>query len=241
MQSTDRFMRDYFVIEEASRQEPEIINVTPIAWDSTKETLESVIKALLLREPHVVALTEINTGDSLDQMIRLCNGHDMTTYVRIHAKHAAEAVARAILLKPDVAGFSRALRAVVSQRVIRLLCTNCRQAYQPNPNLLAQLGLPANRVPVLYRHFQPTQEQLATEAIEPCANCGGPGYYERIGIFELLTVDDRFRQAMQSQPNVQKLTQAAAQSGHISLRDEGIVVVARGDTSLDELQRVLKK
>ena len=55
-------------------------------------------------------------------------------------------------------------------------------------------------------------------------------------------VDDRFRQAMQDpQPTLQKLADAATQSGHISLRDEGIVMVARGDTSLDELQRILKK
>ena len=158
-----------------------------------------------------------------------------------------EAVMRAINMKPDVAALSRALKVVVGQRIIRMLCKTCRQPYQPNPKLLAQLGLPASRVPVLYRHFQPTQEQLAeagdgTVQLEPCNNCGGPGYFERTGIFELLVVDERFREAMKvPKPTIQGLSEAATRSGHISLKDEGIVVVARGDISLDELQRVLKK
>lgn len=246
MQSTDRFMRDFFVVEEKTRNESEIINVTPVEWDSSRKSISEVIKALLLRQPNVIAFTEMQDGKAVDEYSKLTNGHDITIYLRIHAKHAVEAVARTLLLKPDVAAFSRALQAVVSQRTIRLLCHTCRQPYQPNPNLLAQLGLPAARVPVLYRHFQPSQEQLVGKSgqpveLEPCENCGGPGYFERTGIFELLMVDDRFRAAMQDQPNVQKLSQAAQQSGHITLRDEGIVVVARGDTSLDELQRVLKK
>lgn len=248
LQSTDRFMRDFVVIEEKSKAEPEIINVESVQFDASKgETLQSTMRSVLLREPNVVAFGDLPDGPTLDTLVGLTNNRDLTTVGRLHAKHAIEAVARAIMLKPDVAALARALKAVVGQRVVRLLCQTCRQPYQPNPNLLAQLGLPPSRVPVLYRHFAPTQEQMVDKngnpvALEPCQNCGGPGYFERTGIFELLIIDERFRAAMQEpKPTLQSLAQAAAQSGHISLRDEGIVVVARGDTSLDELQRVLKK
>ncbi|MGI9518168.1 MAG: ATPase, T2SS/T4P/T4SS family [Pirellulaceae bacterium] len=248
LQSTDRFMRDFVVIEEKSRVEPEIINVESVTYDkSTGETLDNVLRSVLLREPNVVAMTDLSDAATLNHLIYLTNSRDLTTISRLHAKHAVEAVMRALMMKPDVEGFARALKAVAGQRVVRLLCKTCRQPYQPNPNLLAQLGLPASRVPVLYRHFQPTQEEIVDASgrpieLEPCESCGGPGYFERSGIYELLVVDERFRQAMlDPQPTVQKLAQAAAQSGHISLRDEGIVMVARGDLSLDELQRVLKK
>ena len=248
LQSTDRFMRDFVVIEEKSRCESEIINVESVTFDaSAGETLAATLKSVLLREPNVVAMIDIPDADALNLLVDLSNKRDLGTVGRLHAKHAVEAVVRALMLKPDVEAFSRALRAVVGQRVIRMLCQTCRQPYQPNPNLLAQLGLPASRVPVLYRHFAPTHEQMVDKngnpiELEPCTNCGGPGYFERTGIFELLVVDDRFRQAItQPKPTVQSLSQAAAESGHITLRDEGIIVVARGDTSLDELQRVLKK
>lgn len=248
LQSTDRFMRDFMVLEETSRAESEIINVESVKFDASKgETLDDTLKSVLLREPNVVAMIDIPDGKTLDSLVGLSNTRDLGTVGRLHAKHAIEAVVRALMLKPDVDGFARALKAVVGQRVARLLCKTCRQPYQPNPNLLAQLGLPASRVPVLYRHFAPSQEQMVDKngnpvELEPCENCGGPGYYERTGIFELLVVDERFRAAMRApKPSVQSLSQAAADSGHISLRDEGIVCVARGDISLDELQRVLKK
>ncbi len=243
-QTTDRFMRDFVVIEDKAQSEPEIINVESIKFDkSAGQTLEETLRSVLLREPNVVAFPEIPDGKTLDLLVDLTNSNELTTMTRLPAKHAIEAVLRALMLKPNVEGFARALDAVVGQRIIRLLCQHCRLPYEPNPRLLSQLGLPSERVPVLYRHFQPSQEQLSGQhELEPCENCGGPGYFERTGIFEVLLVDDRFRQAMQDpQPTLQKLADAATQSGHISLRDEGIVMVARGDTSLDELQRVLKK
>ena len=247
-QTTDRFMRDFYVVEEVSNPEPEIINVTRETYDASKgETIEGVMKSLMLREPNVVAFAEMPDAAALDELSMLVNKHELTTFGRLQARHAVEAVMRALMLKPNVAEFARALRAVTGQRLVRLLCQTCRQAYQPNPNMIAQLGLPPARVPVLYRHFQPSPEQVTDASgrpieIEPCEKCGGPGYFERSGIFELLLIDDRFRAAMQDpQPTVQKLAAAAQQSGHITLREEGIVMVARGDTSLDELQRVLKK
>ena len=248
LQSTDRFMRDFVVIEEKSQREPEIINVESVTYDREQgESLDDTLRSVLLREPNVVALTELPDAATLNQLIYLTNSRDLTTFSRLPAKHAVEAVMRALLMKPDVAGFSRALKAVLGQRVVRMLCKTCRQPYQPNPQLLTQLGLPPSRVPVLYRQFQPPPESLVDAngrpvELEPCENCGGPGFFERSGIYELLVVDERFRQAMlDPQPTVQKLAQAATQSGHVSLRDEGILMVARGDISLDELQRVLKK
>lgn len=248
LQSTDRFMRDFVVLEESSVVEPEIINVESVTFDKSKgETLDQTMTSILLREPNVICVTELNDGATLNQMVDLANNRELTMISRLHAKHAVEAVLRAIKLNPDREGFARALKAVTGQRVVRMLCTDCRQPYQPNANLLAQLGLPASRVPVLYRPFQvPAEQAVNSEGqpidIEPCSNCGGPGYFERTGLFELLVVDERFRQAMlDPQPTVQKLAQAAAQSGHISLRDEGILMVAQGSLSLEELQRVLKK
>ncbi len=247
LQSTDRFMRDFFTIQEKSSQEPEIVNIGNKVWDkSAGESLKSALNSLLLREPNAIAFPGLDNGSDLTEMCHLANNREISIMTRLHARHAVEAVIRALMLKPDVDEFATALRAVLCQRVLRLLCTLCRQPFQPNPALLVQLGLPPERVPVIYRKFQPDPEQLTDHKgnpleLPPCEQCGGPGFYERIGIFELLLVDDRFRKAMREKPTAESLTAAAAASGHISLRDEGVVLVARGDVSLDELQRVLKK
>jgi type II secretory ATPase GspE/PulE/Tfp pilus assembly ATPase PilB-like protein len=247
LQSTDRFLRDYFMLQEKSRQEPEIINVSNETWDeSAGQTMHTALRSLLLREPHAIAFTEFGDAAAINEMCRLAHEKDIAITARLPGRHAVDAVVRAIMLKPDVGQFASALKLVVCQRVLRKLCPDCRQPFQASPALLAQLGLPADRIPVLYRQYQPRPEEMVDTRgnpvdIPPCESCGGLGFRERTGIFELLHVDERFRQVMKTTPTVAALTEAATRSGHVGLRDEGIVVIARGDTSLEELQRVLKK
>lgn len=247
LQSTDRFLRDYYTMQEKSRQEPEIINVTPEVWDESKgETMLSAMRSLLLREPNAIAFPEIGSAENLNEMCRLAATAEVSIATRIHARHAVEAVVRALLFKPDIDLFVSALELVVCQRVVRKLCPGCKQAFTPHPQMLAQLGLPPERVNVLYRHFQLRPEDLVDERgnpreVVPCEQCGGLGYLERTGVFELLRIDDRFREVLKTSPTVGALNQAAHQSGHISLKDEGVLLVARGETSLEELQRVLSK
>ena len=247
LNSTDRFVRDFLVIEEKNQQEPDVINIRSATFDrSAGETAMTHLNDLLLKEPDVVGFTELPNGETVDALCHLSTNMGLTTFGRLYAKHAIEAVMRGMMLKPDVAKFAQALQVVVCQRVFRKLCSVCRSAFPPSPELLAQLGLPANRVPVLYRQFQPQPEELVDAKgqpieLEPCVECGGLGYRQRTAIFELLEVDDRFRHAMMNSPSVKSLTQAAVASGHISLRDEGVAAVAKGITSLEELQRILNK
>jgi type II secretory ATPase GspE/PulE/Tfp pilus assembly ATPase PilB-like protein len=76
--------------------------------------------------------------------------------------------------------------------------------------------------------------------IEICKKCGGVGYLGRTGVFEMLVVNDAFREAFRSQPAPDNLRRVARANGHRSLQEEGIVLVAQGTTSLQELQRALK-
>jgi type II secretory ATPase GspE/PulE/Tfp pilus assembly ATPase PilB-like protein len=94
----------------------------------------------------------------------------------------------------------------------------------------------------LYQHFQfePGRLDDRGEEIEPCPKCSGIGFYERTGIFEILIIDDVIRQAIVRTPRMDRLMSAAKASGHLSMRDLGIVAVASGVTTLEELQRMLK-
>ena len=76
--------------------------------------------------------------------------------------------------------------------------------------------------------------------IEPCQTCSGIGFRGRTGIFEVLTMTDEIRATAKASPRVDKLDAAAKQLGHVSMLMEGVVLIAKGATSLEELQRVLK-
>jgi type II secretory ATPase GspE/PulE/Tfp pilus assembly ATPase PilB-like protein len=158
-----------------------------------------------------------------------------------------EALLRVLMLKANAESFAKVVAAVLYVRPARRLCETCRQPYQPAPQMLQKLGLPPGRVNVLYRQWQPPPpEQLVDEKGNPipppiCPSCGGLGYKGRFGIFELLMINDQMRQALVKQPKLEVLRKVAAAAKHRTIKDEGIACVARGISSLNEVQRVLQK
>ena len=89
--------------------------------------------------------------------------------------------------------------------------------------------------------YQPGQLDQEENEIPPCDVCQGLGYVGRTGVFELLLMNPALKQALQMNPRVDNLTRVAEDSGHISMRDEAILLVAKGVTSLEEIQRVFSK
>jgi type II secretory ATPase GspE/PulE/Tfp pilus assembly ATPase PilB-like protein len=107
----------------------------------------------------------------------------------------------------------------------------------PHPQLLQQLGLPQTHVQELYQQYQPNPAEMGE--IPPCPQCDGRGFKGRIGLFELLEVNNQIAQAIISQPNPATFHQIAEQSGMVSMRQDGVVQLAQGTTSMQELQRAL--
>ena len=160
--------------------------------------------------------------------------------ISVRAKEASEALLRVLLLKAPPAEFAKAISLVVSMRLIRKLCDKCKQAYEPAPQDLQRLGIPPNRVQVLYHEYQPPAPDSGEKEGPPCEACGGIGYRGRTGMFEVLEVDDTIRQLLVKQPKLELLRQAAKQAKCRTIQEEGILLVAKGVTSLNELRRALK-
>lgn len=240
----DRFVRDHYSLEPVDRAEQEVINFHTLTYNSDKgQTPQSLLPELLLREPNVLAFSELSDGGLLNEICRLAKAIPLMTLTRIYSRHAVEAVPRLLALKPDPKQLAEMLSAVVSMRLVRKLCESCKQSYEPAPQLCAKLGLPPQRVQKFYRPlpYQPGQLDPEGNEIPPCDVCQGLGYVGRTGVFELLVINPALRQALQSNPRVDNLTRVAEDSGHISMRDEAILLVAKGVTSLEEIQRVFAK
>ncbi len=239
----DRLMRDFYVLEEKSNVEPEVINVQSKTYDASKgETAFTPMPALLLQEPNVLAFTDPTSGQIINQMVGLSE-QNFQVITRIHGKHCLDALLRFLAYKPDVKKFAEHLTCIVCMRMVRKLCITCRVPYVPHPQLMAQLGIPPGRVRQFYKAFEyePGMVDDNDVEIDPCPECSGVGYKERTGIFEVLTVTDALRKVIVTNPKMDQLTAAARSQNHISMRDMGILSVATGVTSLEELQRVLKK
>ncbi len=239
----DRLTRDYYVIEEAQEVEAEVINVNSVPFDRSKgQNAMTPITQLLLKQPDVLAFNELPDATTINSIVELSVNKKLPIFVRAPGKHALDAVLRLLALKPNVAEFVQRLDAVVSMRLVRKLCEKCRISFVPHPSLLQKLGLPPGRIGELFKPnvFKPGTLNDKEEEIQPCTKCHGIGYKGRTGIFEMLMLNDQLRQALLQTPRLDKLMAIAQASRHISLQQEGIVLVARGLTSIEELQRVLK-
>ena len=240
LKSTDRYMRNFAAVENASNRELEIENVPATTYEGAAgETPDTVLPKLIRTYPDVLVVRELVNAETA---IMLCNqaakeGRLVISSMR--AKEASEALLRVLLLKVPGPTFAPAATAVLNSRLIRKLCEKCKEAYAPPPEVLKQLGLPAGRIEAFYR--PPTQPIDPKNPEKVCENCMGIGYYGRTAIFELLVVDERIRQILAKQPKLDLLRDAVRRSKQRTLQEEGVLLVARGVTSLPELMRVLKQ
>ncbi|QEG25268.1 ATPase, T2SS/T4P/T4SS family [Mariniblastus fucicola] len=243
LDSCDRLVKDFFVLEDVNSQEPEVINVFPETFDRAKgETVMTPMPQLLLREPDVLAVPDLTDGPLVDQLVNTSSLHDIPIYLRNPGKNAIDGLLRLLALNPKRHELLQLLSGVLCMRLVRKLCEDCRVAYQPHPKLIQKLGLPQGRIEQLYRPFvfQPGMVDEEQNEIEPCTTCCGIGYKGRTGIFELLKINDQIRESATKNPQFNALVAIAKANGHITLQQEAAIVIAQGITSVEELQRMLQ-
>jgi len=150
----------------------------------------------------------------------------------VHANDTFTALYRLIDLEVEPFMLASSLSALLAQRLARRLCPDCKEAYQPNPEFLKKANLPPEKVKSFYR--QPKNPEIV------CPNCGGLGYKGRISVVELLDFNDRMRDMIRDTANISQLKAHARKNGMMYMKEEGLRLVVKGITSIDELLRVVK-
>ena len=234
LEETDRLMRDFAAIEETSHREREIQNINVTTYDASADESPATILPKLVRSyPDVYVCRDLVNAESAKILFDEIKDEDLVI-TAMRAREAAEALLRILQMKVPAKDFASVVTAVLYQRLIRLLCPECKVGYTPPPETLRKLGIPAGKVEQLFR--PPKGEEIE----KPCPTCQGLGYNGRTGIFELLVVTDQMKEILVKQPKLELLKKAARASRQRSLQEEGILLVAKGETSLPELMRVLK-
>jgi type II secretory ATPase GspE/PulE/Tfp pilus assembly ATPase PilB-like protein len=237
----DRFQKNVMSIE--NPVECNVHNVTQIEVNlKAGKTFASELRSMLRQDPDVIMIGEIRDAETAEIACQAAQtGH--LVFSTIHANDTVTALVRLLDLGVQPATLASAVSAVLGQRLVRLLCPECRVRYKPNPDMLQKANLPADKIKHFYRPPDPDERIPADSPDgEPviCENCGGSGYKGRAGIFELLVINDRIRELIRHNPNVNALRQEAVKSGMKYLQEDGLRQVIQGKTSIQELLRVCK-
>jgi type II secretory ATPase GspE/PulE/Tfp pilus assembly ATPase PilB-like protein len=229
----DRYQKNVITVE--NPVEYHIDNVTQIEINpKAGKTIASELRSILRQDPDVIYIGEVRDKETAEIACQAAQtGHFVFT--TLHANDTTTAILR--LLNLDIEPFmvASSLTAILSQRLVRVLCPKCKVAYRPNPEVLRRANLPADRP--LYR---PPKEEERDEEAGVCSHCGGTGYRGRTGIFELLLVNDKLRDLIKANPNIDQIRETAMRQGLVLLAQDGMRVVLEGQTSVEELQRVAK-
>jgi len=231
--SADRFTRGWVAVDDVAHTERVIENVGVTTYNSAEgESPITVLPRLIRTYPDVIVVRDLVNPETIDLLSEQIE-HGRLVISGVRAKDCAEALLRVLAMKPTPSKFIGAVTGAVNGRLLRKLCDTCKEAYAPPPQLLQQLRLPAGKIEAFYRPPQAPEEV--------CPDCGGIGYYGRTSIFEVLVVDDAVRQALATTPKLDAVRAAARKAGMRSLQEDGILLVAKGVTSLQELMRALKE
>lgn len=185
------------------------------------------IKALLRQDPDIIFIGEIRDGETAGMALKAAmTGHQV--YTTLHTNDSFGAIPRLfdLGLKPGmVAG---AIVAVFAQRLTRRLCGNCKEAYFPDAETCELMGVDANDPPQIFRARQ-----------GGCEACSGSGYKGRTAVVEILTFDEEMDELLARGESKAELKALALKKGFKSMRDDGILKVLEGVTSLEALAKVV--
>jgi general secretion pathway protein E len=184
------------------------------------------LRSILRHDPDKIMVGEIRDGETAQIAVQAAlTGHLVLTTV--HANNVFDVLGRFTHMGVDAYSLVAALNGIVAQRLVRVNCPHCLVDDQPDAELLAESGL------------QDTSG-FSFKAGRGCAHCRGTGFKGRKAVAELLLLDDEIRELIVTQEPVRRVKEAAYRKGTRILREVGLDLVRRGETTLKELNRVVR-
>jgi len=230
LREIDRYQKNIITVEDPI--EYHLDNITQMEVNTKAgQTFAGSLRSILRQDPDVIMIGEIRDQETASIACQASNTGHMV-FSTVHSNDAVTALFRLLDLGVEPFMIASALSGVLAQRLVRLLCEACKEPYKPKPDFLRKANLPVEKVDVFYRRPE-NPEQV-------CQQCGGTGYFGRIGIFELMILTEPMREMIRENPSITKLKAEARKNGMIYLQEDGLRQVIQGRTSIEELLRVVK-
>ena len=200
-------------------------NITQIAVNTKADvSFANILRSVLRQDPDVLLVGEIRDRETAEIACQAAlTGHFV--FSTLHANDSVATITRLLDLGLESTLIQTAVTAVLGQRLARRLCPDCKERCSPPDGMIKKLNLKPGAVPLIYRE-------------RGCEKCGGSGYRGRMGIHELLVMNNDIRSLVRPSPSITDLRKAALKSGTLTLQIDGLFKVIQGETSVNEILRV---
>ena len=197
--------------------------------EKTGMTFANGLRAILRQDPDIIAVGEIRDGETADIAMRSAiTGHVVLS--TIHTNDAVGTIERLFDIGVEPYLVSSAMRGIISQRLVRRICPDCKEAYEPGEDELLELGMSAKPGMVFYRG-------------KGCPSCFHTGYRGRLAVFEMLEITSKIRAMISRRANRDEVEAELKkpESGFVSLRKNALRLVLEGITTGEEVMRVISE
>ena len=188
-------------------------------------TFASALRAILRQDPDRILVGEIRDVETAEIAIQAAlTGHMVFSTLHTNDSPATVTRLRDMGVQPFL--ITATVEAILAQRLVRRICANCKEEYVPDAETLADLEL--------------TSDQVAGKTFyrgKGCDKCSGTGYKGRLGLYELLIMNDDLRDLVVRNASTEEIRELARKGGMVTLRDSGMVNMFAGHTTADEVIR----
>jgi len=187
------------------------------------------LRSIVRQDPDVILVGEVRDKETAEIAVQSAlTGH--LVFSTLHTNDSASAITRLVDMGVEPFLISSSVLAVAAQRLVRLLCNNCKKAYQPSTIYLKSIGVAPD-------HFNDTKIYKAVG----CEKCISTGYKGRLGIFEIMVLNENLKGLILETFDSNRIKNEAVKQKMISLRQDGIEKVLEGITTMEEVLRVTQK
>jgi type IV pilus assembly protein PilB len=186
-------------------------------------TFASCLRSILRQDPDIIMVGEVRDLETAQIAAQSSlTGH--LVFTTLHTNDAPSVIARLVDLGLEPFLITATLEGIIAQRLVRKICKNCKEAYEPTEEQLLELNLTPDVVRGKTFYYG-----------RGCDQCNGTGYRGRLGIFEIMTFTDEMRELVMNHASTNVLRNAAKKTGMTTLREKGLNAIYNGLTTIEEV------
>lgn len=232
----DAFLEHIQTVEREAPQDLDGITQTKLGTNASAAEEFKAADWVISQEPDVILINKVEDNRTAAELIKFAKTNNKRVYIGFRAGSTFEALDQWRKLVGDDGQAVEVLRMVINGRVLRTLCNACKVEFSPDPAMLRKLGMNPEKVTKLFQaRTQPLRDPKGNPV--PCTFCNDLHFKGRTGVFEIMTIDDEMREAIAAGRPVEQVFRK--QRGRF-LQEEALALVEGGQTSVQEVKRVMK-